>query len=118
RYASGVRDVRATLRSRFDRAKFFATVLRASKVVQPIRPSGIVKFARAARQTKLGPHLAMMFHAAAHPDREAVVEYSDRGVRRMTWGEIDATVNRLGHALVARGVRGGSRIALMLPNGV
>lgn len=108
----------ATLRSRLDRAKFFASVLRASKVVQPIRPTGVAHFVRAARKTKLGPHLAMMFHAAAHPDREAVVEYSEHGVRRMTWGEIDATVNRLAHALVARGVRGGSRIALMLPNGV
>ncbi len=106
------------LRSRIDRAVFFASVLRASKVVQPIRPTGLAQFVKGARQTKPGPHLAMMFHAAAHPDKEAVIEYGERGVRRMTWGEIDATVNRLAHALVARGVRGGSRIALMLPNGV
>ena len=57
-----------------------------------------------------------MFHAAAHPDKEALVEYGERGVRRLTWGELDATINRLAHALVSRGVKGGSRIALMLPN--
>ena len=96
---------------------FFASVLRASKVVAPMRPSAFAQFARGARQTKLGPHLAVMFHAAAHPDKEAIVEYGDNGVRRLTWGEFDATINRLAHALVARGVRGGSRVALMLPNG-
>jgi fatty-acyl-CoA synthase len=35
----------------------------------------------------------------------------------MTWGELDATVNRLANALLARGVGSGARIALMLPNG-
>ncbi len=111
-------DRLAKLRSRIDRAKFFATVLRASKVVQPIRPSGVAQFVRGARQTKPGPHLAVMFHAAAHPEKEAIVEYGEHGVRRLSWGELDATINRLAHALVARGVRGSSRIALMLPNGV
>ncbi|NVB79281.1 MAG: AMP-binding protein [Kofleriaceae bacterium] len=105
------------LRSRLDRAVFFANVLRASKVVQPIRPSGIAHFVNSARSTKLGPHLAVMFHAAAHPDKEAIVEYDGTRVRRLTWGELDATINRLAHALVARGVRGGGRVALMLPNG-
>lgn len=114
---SDVSDRLASLRSRIDRAVFFANVLRASKVVQPIRPSGVAQFVRGARQTRPGPHLAVMFHAAAHPDKEAVIEYGEHGVKRYTWGELDATINRLAHALVARGVRGGSRIALMLPNG-
>src|SRR5688572_15993341 len=82
-----------------------------------MRPSSFAQFVRGARQTKPGPHMALMFHAAAHPDKEAIVEYGDNGVRRLSWGELDATINRLAHVLVARGVRGGSRIALMLPNG-
>jgi fatty-acyl-CoA synthase len=106
------------LRSRLDRAIFFANVIRASKVVQPVRPSRVAQFVRDARQTRVGPHLAVMYHGAAHPDREAIVEYGDAGVRRLTWGELDALVNRLAHALVARGVRGGSRVAMMLPNGI
>ena len=106
------------LRSRLDRAVFFANVIRASKIVQPVRPSRIAQFVRDARQTRLGPHLAVMYHGAAHPDREAIVEYGEHGVRRLTWGELDALVNRLSNALIARGVKGGSRVALMLPNGV
>src|SRR5262245_24970367 len=58
-----------------------------------------------------------MFHALAHPDREALVEYTPDGVRRMTRGELDATINRLANALATRGVAGGSRVAIMLPNG-
>ncbi|HUS29465.1 MAG TPA: AMP-binding protein [Kofleriaceae bacterium] len=103
--------------TRAERAVFFASVLRASKVVSPMRPSAFAQFAKSARQTKLGPHVAIMFHAAAHPEKEAIVEYGEHGVRRLTWGEFDATINRVAHALVARGVKGGSRVALMLPNG-
>jgi fatty-acyl-CoA synthase len=104
------------LRSRIDRAVFFANVIRSTKVAQPIRPASFAQFVKDARQTKLGPHVAIMFHAAAHPDKEAVVEYGESGVRRMTWGEFDATINRVCNALIARGVKGGSRVALMLPN--
>lgn len=104
------------LRRRVDRALFFGRVLRKIGVASPVRPSRLIEFVKSARQTKPGPHLAPMFHAAAHPEKEALVEYGERGVRRLTWGELDATINRLAHALVARGVRGGSRIALMLPN--
>ncbi len=92
--------------------------MRATKVVSPVRPASLAHFVNEARQTSLGPHLALMFHAAANPDKEALVEYSDRGVRRLTWGELDATINRLAGALVARGLGGGGRVALMLPNGM
>jgi fatty-acyl-CoA synthase len=97
---------------------FFAKVIRKSGVATPLRPTQLAQFVRGARQTKPGPHLALMFHAATHPDKEAIVEYGESGVRRLTWGEFDATINRLAHALVARGVGGGGRVALMLPNGI
>jgi fatty-acyl-CoA synthase len=106
------------LRKRVDRAVFFGKVLRATGVARPIRPSSFAQFIKDARKTSLGPHLAVMFHAAAHPDKEALVEYGEHGVRRLTWGELDATINRLAHALVSRGARGGTRVALMLPNGI
>ncbi|MDB4954233.1 MAG: O-succinylbenzoic acid--CoA ligase [Myxococcales bacterium] len=96
---------------------FFAKVLGATKVAQPIRPASFAQFVRGARQTKPGVHLAVMYHAAAHPDKEAIVEYGEHGPRRLTWGELDALINRLAHALVARGVSSGSRVAIMLPNG-
>ncbi|MDQ3364812.1 MAG: AMP-binding protein [Myxococcota bacterium] len=105
------------IRRGVDRAWFFAKVLRASGVASPIRPTRFARFVKEARQTRPGPHLAVMFHAAAHPDKEAIVEYREEGVRRISWGELDATINRLAHALVERGVRGGTRVAIMLPNG-
>jgi len=105
------------LRRHVDRALFFSKVIRASRVVQPVGPTHLARFASMVRRTRLGPHLAVMFHAAARPDDEALVEYGPHGVRRMTWGELDATINRLANALAARGVRSGSRTALMLPNG-
>ena len=100
-----------------ERAAFFAKVVRQTHALSPVRPGRFVHFVKEARQTPIGPHLALMFHAAAHPDKEALVEYGEHGVRRLTWGELDATINRLAHALLARGVTAGSRVALMLPNG-
>ncbi len=112
-YPGGVFD---RLRTRIDRAVFFANVIRSAKLAQPIKPTSFVQFVRGAKQSRPGPHLAVMYHAAAHPDKEAIVEYGDDGVSRMTWGEFDAAINRLAHALVARGVGGGKRVAIMLPN--
>ncbi len=106
------------LKVRLDRAAFFAKVFRSAKVAAPVRPASLAQFIKAARLTKVGPHLAIMFHAASHPDKEAIVEYGEQGVRRLTWGELDATVNRLAHALAARGAGSGSRVAIMLPNGI
>ncbi|HEY4238430.1 MAG TPA: AMP-binding protein [Kofleriaceae bacterium] len=103
---------------RVARAGFFARVLRSTGAVSAVRPARLARLARDASQTPLGPHLACMYHAAAHPDKEALVEYDPCGVRRMTWGEMDAACNRLAQALVARGVRGGARVAIMLPNGI
>jgi fatty-acyl-CoA synthase len=111
----GVRVLDQLLR-RLDRARLFANVVRSTKIAQPVRPARLWEFARGALKLSLGPHLAVMFHAAAHPDREALVEYGASGVRRMSWGELDATINRLANALLARGAAGG-RVALMLPNG-
>ena len=113
----GVMEHLDRLRARVDRAVFFANVIRASKVAHAIRPGRLAQFVRGARLVKPGPHLAVMFHAAAHPDKEAVIEYGERGVRRFSWGELDAIINRLAHAFAARHVKGGTRVALMLPNG-
>ena len=104
------------LRKRVDLGLFFAKTLRSAGVAVPLQPTRLAKFVRCARNVKTGPHLAVMFHAAAHPDKEAIVEYGTRGVTRMTWSEFDAAINRLANALHARGVRGGHRVATMLPN--
>jgi fatty-acyl-CoA synthase len=106
-----------SLRTQIDRARLFARAWRSVGAVDLMRPGQMVEFLRGARRLGIGTHLAVMFHAIAHPDREAVIEYAEHGVRRMTWGELDATINRLANALAARGVAGGSRVAILLPNG-
>ena len=106
------------LRKRVERARLLARVVRSTQAAHPVRPARFVEFVRAARKLRFGPHLAVVFHAAAHPDKEALVEYgADGSVKRMTWAELDATINRLANALLARGSGSGSRVALMLPNG-
>jgi fatty-acyl-CoA synthase len=106
------------LKAGLDHARLAASLLRSTGVVRPMRPGQLARFVRAARNTKVGPHLAVMFHAATQPTKEAVVEYGATGVRRLTWEELDGTINRVGHALVDRGVGGGERVAVMLPNGL
>ena len=91
--------------------------LRQTGAVQVVRPAQLASFLKDAARLPIGPHLATVFHAAAHPDKEALVEYGTQGVRRFTWGEMDATVNRLANALASRGAGPKSRVALMLPTG-
>ncbi len=113
-----VRPVMERILKRVDRARFLASVFRSTGLAKPVRPASLAKFVKNVRQTKLGPHVPLLFHAAATPDKEALVEYGEHGVRRLTWSQFDATINRLANALVARGVSGGQRVALMLPNGM
>jgi fatty-acyl-CoA synthase len=112
-----VPSVVAALRKQVSRAVRVARALHQTGIVQPVRPAQLAAFLKDASKLPLGPHLATVFHAAAHPDKEALVEYDTDGVRRMTWGELDATINRLANALAARGAGPRSRVALMLPNG-
>lgn len=104
------------MRRWIDRAALIAKLVRTSHVKLPLRPAGLARFLRSARQTKLGPHLAVMLHAATQPQKAAVIEYGDGEVRRLTWAEFDAMINRATHALAARQTGGSARVALMLPN--
>ena len=108
------------LRTRARGAALAASVLRSTGLFRSFHPTRWPGFARAVRGAKLGPHLAIMFHAHNNPDKECLVEYGDDGAppRRLTWGEFDRLINQLCHALVRRGVKAGDGVALMLPNGI
>lgn len=118
----------ATPRALLDQARakaastwFIARVLAGTGVLSPAqRARHLVELARAARHSHggLGPDTVLLIHGITQPNKEAIVEYGDRGVRRLRWGELHAAVNRLCHALVERGAGAGARVALMLPNGV
>ena len=61
---------------------------------------------------------ALADKAARFPDRLFVIaEDADGGVRRWTWREFDAEVNRAAHLLLARGVKPGDKFNLHLGNG-
>jgi len=51
-------------------------------------------------------------HARRSPAKPALIE----GDRLVTFGEYDARTTRLAHALEARGIGPGDRVAIMLPN--
>ena len=53
-------------------------------------------------------------HAAAHPDKAAVIE-AETG-RVITYGEVDAASNRFAHLLRSHGLAAGDVIAVMLDN--
>jgi long-chain acyl-CoA synthetase len=52
--------------------------------------------------------------AARRPEAPAVVDGADR----VTWGELDALVDRAAAGLAARGLARGDRVAVQLPNGL
>lgn len=56
--------------------------------------------------------------AAAHPDRVAIVDPGAGGgpERRWTYAELDARADRLAAGLLARGILGGDRVVVQLPN--
>jgi fatty-acyl-CoA synthase len=89
-----------------------ARMLTRTGLLSGVRPQHLARFAKKARGTKMGPHLAVMLHAEARPDRDAVID----ATRRLSYGAFEAEVNQLAHALSAMGVARGDRVAIMLPN--
>jgi long-chain acyl-CoA synthetase len=69
-------------------------------VTPPAAPTGLAALVRAA--------------ATRTPDAPAVVD----GATRLTWGELDALVDRAAAGLAARGLTRGDRVAVQLPNGL
>ncbi|MBM3660159.1 MAG: AMP-binding protein [Actinobacteria bacterium] len=61
-----------------------------------------------------GPTIGITEHARRTPGKPALV----LGERVVTFGELDERTNRLAHALEARGIGAGDRVAIMLPNSI
>lgn len=99
------------VKGRAARAAFVARVLRGTGFAGALRVRGLAPFVRAARATRPGPHLAVMLHARMNPAKEALVD----GDRRWSWRELDRDINRLAHALAARG-GANAPVACMLGN--
>ena len=89
-----------------------ARMLAGTGFLSGVRPRHLAQFARKVRGTKIGPHVAVMLHAQARPERDAVID----ATRRLSYGAFEAEVNQLAHALAGMGVKRGDRVAVMLPN--
>src|ERR1043166_8391143 len=66
-------------------------------------------FAEMTTQAEYG----LAAHAAGRPDKPAMIV----GERVLSYRQLHERTNRLAHALLARGVGKGDRVAAMLPNG-
>ena len=111
------RDLASRLRRRLDRARASgqqgAAVLRIlsrTGLIRALRPQHVARFARSARGSKPGPHLALMLHAHVFPDKLAVADPR----RRLTYGELLAATDRLAADLARYDVRAGQRIGVWL----
>lgn len=103
------------LRALVDRGAAIGTLLRATGVHRVLTKQGVKTLARriAKRDLPKGPTAILAVHAAHRPDHEALV---DEDVR-YTYAELDVAVDRLCRAMMARGVRRGDRVGLMMRNG-
>ncbi len=97
-------------------ATFAAQVLRRTGALSSLSAGGILRFARTARGTRPGPHMALTLHAACQPEKPALIDARPGRERRIDYQELEREINQLGHAFGRVGVRPGDRVALMLPN--
>jgi fatty-acyl-CoA synthase len=95
-----------------DGVSFATNVLSRTGILSALSPGGVMSFARVARGGKPGPHTAVMLHAHNKPEKIALID----GRRRYRYADFEAEINKLANALASLGVRGGERVALMMPN--
>jgi fatty-acyl-CoA synthase len=87
---------------------------RSSGMMGAFGPLDLARIARDFAATPRRGGLAIIHaHAIADPLRPAIVS----GDMRLSYGELDARVNRLTHALTALGIGPGDRVGLFLKNG-
>lgn len=83
-----------------------------SQMLRDLSLSGVATFASHLPRLKIGPHVAIHFHAQTRGDHEAVV----CGNTRLTYKEFDDEIIRLSRALASLGLSSGEAVGLMLPN--
>jgi fatty-acyl-CoA synthase len=83
-----------------------------SKMLRDISIPGVATFTRDLRRVRMGPHLAVLFHARTHPTRPALI----CGDTQLNYRELNAQINQLGRCLGSLGLSSGESVALMLPN--
>ena len=89
-------------------------VLRQTGLARYLSPVATARFIRdLVRSRTLSPFVLPHLHALHSPERPALVA----GSLRLSYGELDARINRLAHGLHSLGIGPGDRVAMMLHNG-
>tara|TARA_R110002073_G_scaffold74100_6_gene181196 strand:- start:9626 stop:11299 length:1674 start_codon:yes stop_codon:yes gene_type:complete len=83
-----------------------------SQMLRNLNLPGVATFASHLPKLKVGPHVAIHFHAQTRGDHQAVV----CGDTSLTYKEFDDEIIRLSRALASLGLSSGEAVALMLPN--
>ena len=85
-----------------------------------VNPSGAVQRVLASAAETMGPLLSLFEASLVGRAGERALDLGGAGgsVLSLTFGELEAGSNRMAHALLARGVRAGDRLAVQLPNGL
>ncbi len=91
-----------------------ARMLRSTGLLGGVPPLAVARYLRDLRRHGYaGPFSIPHLHALADPLRPAVV----CGDVRLSYGELDARINRVAHGLHRLGVGPGDRVALLMRNG-
>jgi len=103
------------LQALLDRARATRHFLKQSGIARTLTATGAVTLARriARRDLPKGPTAILAVHAAHRPDRDALID----GDVRLRYRELDEYVDKISRALLARGMRRGDKLAVMMRNG-
>jgi long-chain acyl-CoA synthetase len=106
------------LKRRLEMARNAVQLVNSTGLRAALRPGVALRMARDARKGVRGSLAIIHFHAVADPLRPALVSLSLDGVEtRLNYGELEARINRLTHALRRLGVGPGERVGVMVHNG-
>lgn len=87
--------------------------LKHSQIHRDLTPRAVARLLRQVGRGLRGPVTVIRLHAFAAPQRPALCSET----LRLSYGELDARVNRLAHNLQRLGIHPGDRFALLLDNG-
>jgi len=107
-----ITDIRTRLSDVPDRVKVAIKVAKTSGFLWDLRAAGAAQLVRTLTANSQNPSQIYRIHAKNSPDKKALV-WRDHAV---TFGELDARIDRIAVGLAARGVKRGSSVVLMMKN--
>ncbi len=107
-----ISDIRTRLNDVPERVKVAIKVAKTSGFLWELRAAGAAQLVRTMTASSQNPSQIYRIHAKNSPDKKALV-WRDRSV---TFGELDARIDRIAAGLAARGVKRGCSVVLIMKN--